>query len=473
MKTMIHNILLGRGVASRKIHFVGIGGIGMSALARYCKARGSAVSGSDATRSDITDALRKEGIRIVIGHKKSNVDCHTAVIVYNRAISKDNPELREAKKLHIPAVPYAKVLGRITEEYKTIAITGSHGKSTTTAITGIILTKGGLDPTVLAGTNVKEFGNKNLRIGKNRYLVLEADDFGGAFWHYSPTHAIITNIDREHLDFYKNFAGVKRGFLKFVLRIRRGGTLILNRDDTGISNLKNKILKFAKNRDVRVVWYSLNDPAAKKIKKVIQIPGVHNTQNALAAYTLARTMKIPEKTILGAVHNFHGIWRRMEYKGKLKVKISNIKSQTSELFVFDDYAHHPTEIKATLQAFREKYPRSPLICVFQPHQAARLKALFKDFQSAFDDADIALITLAYNPTGRDVNDKKYDSEMLVKTIQEKYSKKRVFYLANLKNLKTALKILLISDGQHLTSNNPILIMMGAGDIVEETKKLLM
>jgi len=348
-------------------------------------------------------------------------------------------------------------LGELTKKYATIAITGSHGKSTTTSLAGLMLIKAGFDPTVLIGTNLKELGGKNVRIGKGPHLLLEADDFGGAFLHYSPTVAIVTNIDKEHLDFYGGFSQLKNAFLQFLARTKHGGTLILNRDDKNLYFLRNKIKALAKKNKLELVWYSLRDPSTKKIKTILKIPGAHNTQNALAAYKLGRVLKISEKNILAALGSYNGSWRRMEYRGKYK-----------NAPVYDDYAHHPTEIKATLKGFREKYPHSRLICVFQPHQAKRLAGLFKEFATAFNDADMAIILPLYKVPGRDEKIfQNRDSKALVRAIKAtkiKSTRKQVMYLENPKKLKTVLA--------EQASKTSVIIMMGAGNIVNMTDSLL-
>ena len=440
----------------QSIYFIGIGGIGVSALARLYKAKRWNVSGSDAVASDLSRTLQQEGIHVDIGHHKKNIKRGVDLVVYNRAIRKDNIDLVTAKKLRIPLLPYASVLGALTKEYATIAITGSHGKSTTTALAAFALIAGGCDPTVLVGTTLKEFGGKNIRIGKSHYLVLEADDFGAAFTAYSSTIAIVTNIDREHLDFYKNFDNVKKAFLKFLSRVKPGGLMILNRDDAPLWGLRDRIAAIAKKNRTTVVWYSRKDSAARKIKKAITIPGEHNVSNAMSVYELGRFLEIPEKKVISAIHSYHGAWRRMELRGKFK-----------QALVYDDYAHHPTEIAATLQAFREKFPKKKILCVFQPHQVQRLALLFKEFQTAFNRADETLILPLYHVTGRDATIPDRDSEALVHAIQKKQPRKPIFYLAHPEKLKDAILAL---DGDPLSRK--VIIMMGAGDIVQLTKKLV-
>lgn len=451
----------------QRIHFIGIGGAGMSALARYFLSQKWAVSGSDLTESTILAMLRKESVKVKIGQKRGNITAKLALVVHSQAIRQDNPELREANRLGVCTLSYPEVVGELTKQYKTITVSGAHGKSTTTALTALILKNGGniFDPTVIVGANLKEFGGKNFRQGKSQYLVLEADEFGRAFLHYSPVYAVITNIDREHLDTYKNLADIKKTFLRFIANIRDGGTLIVNRDDKNCYSLKKNIDAFARRKKLEIIWYSLHDSATKKIERIIQIPGKHNISNALAAYYLGRTLKISEKNIFAAIRSYHGVNRRMEFRGIMQ------KSTFGKVHVYDDYAHHPTEIKATLQAFREKFPKDEIICVFQPHQAKRLVALFKEFQNAFDDATSTIILPLYKVPGRDELSP-LNSEELVRAIQKRRPKKSVFYLSDPKKLKSALSVLLYSLKSHSSKNTQaVLVMMGAGNIVQYTKEL--
>ena len=455
--------------ASLAVHFIGIGGIGMSALARYFLAHGWRVSGSDAAVGIMTQELIKDGVEVKIGHKKGNIPATARLVIYNRAIPVDNLELVAAEAAVRAGkdvlLPYSKALGRITENYQTIAITGSHGKSTTTALAGLALMRAGLDPTILVGTKMADLGGKNIRLGRGPYLVLEADDFHAAFLDYSPAIAIVTNIDREHMDFYKTFTNAKRAFLKFLSRTRPGGTLILNRDDAPLYSLRAQIAVLAKKRELKVIWFSTRGvgAAVRKIKKIIPISGEHNVSNAMAVMALGKTLKIPEKKILGAIGSYKGAWRRMELKGTLK----NTKIQ-----VFDDYAHHPTEIRATLAAFREKFPHSPLFCIFQPHQAKRLNILFKDFVGAFNVADIVFILPLYKVLGRDEKFA-HDSAALVKVMQKRTPGKLIFYLEHPENIRVAVGTILKNmRPQKQLPQSPVIIMMGAGDISELTGKLL-
>ncbi len=467
-------------LSQKKVHFIGIGGIGMSALARYFLSEKWAVSGSDAARSQITNSLVKDGINVKIGHKKGHLPRGVGLVVINLAIPTNNPELREARRQGIRVLTYPEAVGELTEQYKTIAIAGAHGKSTTTALAALTLMCGGLDPTVIVGTNLKEFGGgkngRNFRRGRGKYLVLEADEFGNAFSHYSPFMAIITNIDREHLDTHKNLAGIKKAFLGFTKNIASSGTLILNRDNKNLLSLRAEISAIEKRKGVKVIWYSVRgggksphdrmpmNKIANKIRSVIKIPGEHNISNAAAVYELGLALKIPEKKILAAISAYRGAWRRMEYRGQFK-DVSG-KDARRGAPVYDDYAHHPTEIKATLQAFHEKYPQKKTLCIFQPHQAKRLAALFKEFMTCFADADKTLLLPIYKVAGRDQRPSRFDSAALARAIQKREPQKPFFYLANPRNLKKAIRTLATPLSQY------VIIMMGAGDIVNLTDSLL-
>jgi len=442
----------------------------MSALARYFLALKWCVFGSDIVKSVVTQKLIEDGVKVKIGSKSSNLSSKPAdLVIYSQAIKASNLELKKAKQIGIPTLSYPEAAGRLTEEYKTIAVAGAHGKSTTTALIGLMLIKAGFNPTVILGTNLKEFGGRNFRKGESDYLTLEADEWRAAFLHYSPTFTIVTNIDREHLDFYRNLGDIKKTFIKFISRTKKGGVLILNRDNKILRSLKSKIQQLSHKRELKLAWYSLEQPVAKKIKKIIKVSGEHNVSNALAVYTLGRKLKIPEKVILSTILAYRGAWRRMEYRGKLRTPNSKFQVR-----VYDDYAHHPTEIKATLCAFREKFPKSRIICVFQPHQARRLEILFKDFKDAFDKADILVLLPIYQVAGRDIINKHFTSIALSQAIRKKYPGKPVAYLQNPKNLKKLLTkiVQMISINSNLYSLPHIVVMMGAGDIVKYTDSLI-
>ena len=433
-----------------KVHFIGIGGIGMSALARYFLSEGWKVSGSDLSPSSITTELKKEGAVIYTGKQSANNVRRSAptLVVYNNAIQKDNPEFAEARKLGLALRSYPEVIGELTKKYKTIALAGSHGKSTTTAMTALILIEAGYAPTVIGGTKVTFLRKQesswipdrvrddsygvNFRKGKGGWLVLEADEWKAAFLNYHPYVATITNIDAEHLDFYKNFTNVKKAFADF-------------------KKLCETVVERPKDQKL-----------SAEIKRILKIPGDHNVFNALNAYAVAAYVGIPKATILKALSKYEGAWRRMEFRGFMK--ILNTKPYTLNPRVYDDYAHHPTEIRATLAAFKQKWPKTPLICVFQAHQADRLRRLFNGFKRAFKAADRVVILPEYKVAGRDeVFDKKYNAEALAKVVG-------ATYVSNPKNLRKALEKLILDSRFYFLDSN--IVMMGAGDIVNWTDSLL-
>ncbi len=446
-----------------KAYFIGIGGIGVSALARYFLSQKWAVSGSDAADGTVCQSLIKDGVRVKFGHKKANIPVSgVQLVVRSQAVDPKNPEVREALRHGMRVLTYPEALGEVTRQHTTIAVAGAHGKSTTTALAALVLMKAGFDPTVIVGTNLKEFGGRNFRAGKGKYLVVEADEYGRAFHHYSPAFAIVTNIDREHLDIYKDLADVKRSFLKFLGNVREGGTLILNRDDAHLFSLHRRIAALAKKNKLKVVWYSLRDRSAGKIRSAAKIFGEHNVSNAEAAYQLGRVLKVSEKKIFAAIGSYRGAWRRMEYRGTMK-----IKGVREPVPVYDDYAHHPSEIKASLAALAARFPGRPLICVFQPHQGKRLEALFKEFSGAFTDADAVILLPLYKVRGRDEQFAKTSRDLAsALRAHPAFRRKRVIYLDDPKKLAEA-----IGAGVPAPCS-PLVVMMGAGDIVNYTEKLL-
>ncbi len=429
------------------IHFIGIGGIGVSSLARYYRAMGFLVSGSDIAESELTQELAREGIQIVVGaHAKKNIPLGTTKVIYTAALNPKNTELREAKRQKIPSLSYAQALGGLTKEYKTITISGSHGKSTTTALIALILQEGYLDPTVIIGTKLKEFGNSNFRSGKSHYLVLEADEWNKSFLNYFPRVAVITNIDAEHLDTYKNINDVKKTFLAYLKKVPKKGVVIANRDDANLHDVATKSKK-------KVIWYSIKDPEAAVIRHHLKIPGEHNLSNALAALKTARFLGISENIIIKALSHYRGAWRRFEFQGL--VKGANI---------YSDYAHHPREIVSTIAAARSKFPLQRVWCVFQPHQHERLLHLWNDFVNAFDMADRIVLLPVYEVAGREkngtkklVNSRKLSKELL------KHGK-NVVYCASPTSAKKVIN--------EQVKKGDIVLVMGAGDIYKLALELI-
>jgi len=393
-----------------KIHFIGINGIGVSALAKYYKTKGHKISGSDVT-------FKK--------HSAENIPKNTDLVIYSTAVKSDNPEIKEARKRKIKIQSYPQALGELSKGYFTIAVSGTHGKSTTCSMLALILIKAGFDPTVIVGTKLKEFGNSNCRIGKSKYLIIEACEYEESFLNYEPDIIIITNIEAEHLDYFKTFNNVLKSFKKFAGQLAKNGVLI---DEKKYKDKKT----------------------AAKLEKILKVPGKHNICNALAALAAARALKIPDKTSFKALAEYNGVWRRFALR---KIK---------KLTVVSDYGHHPTEIRATLKAAREKWPKKKIWCVFQPHQYQRTHYLFNDFVKALSQAPIDKLIIAdvYDVAGREEKkiSKKVNSERLVKEV----NKKSVIYLPKKKIIPYLNKNL---------GGREVLIIMGAGDIYEVDRAL--
>lgn len=446
------------------VHFVGIGGIGVSALARFYRASGDKVTGSDMHASPLISELRREGIKVSIDHVASNVLPSADLVLYSAAVPRTNPELVKARKLGIETKSYAEAVGDLTRRYATFAVTGAHGKSTTTSLLALALVRAGLDPTVIVGTKLKEFGNTNFRKGKSGYLVLEADEYNRSFLHHSPAAAIILNIDREHLDTYRSLANVKRAFLKFANNIREGGLLAINRDDKNIRQIAGQFKKIARTRRLRLLWYSLKDFHGQF---ALKIPGAHNVSNALSVLTLLAASGIPQKPVIKALERYGGAWRRMEYRGRF----NGIKRRVD---VYDDYAHHPAEIRATILALREQYPRAHIVCVFQPHQAQRLKYLFREFASAFDDADALVLLDTYKVAGRDRFYKNRTAKNLADSISRRIASRKVSALSFARYLSSPalLRAALVDACTQPKPKNCVVAMMGAGDIVNYTGQIV-
>ena len=472
-----------------KIHFIGIGGIGVSALARYYLQTASTVTGSDLSESEILDALRKEGAKIDSSLQKfpisnfqfSNKFQKPDLVIYTPAVEKDNPELKMYQEMGIRCQSYPEALGELTKKYFTIAVSGAHGKSTTTSMLALVLIKAGLDPTVIVGTKLKEFGDSNFRLGKSKYLLIEADEWNASFLNYWPKVIALTNIDREHLDYYHNLKNVIKSFRDYIFHLPKEGVLVANNDDKNIfqiinpksqipnpkrfdklsvlsetegkiPNPKSQILNF------KIRKFSIKQKEAKEIKKILKVPGKHNVYNALAVLETARALGVKDKITYKALSEYKGVWRRFE---ESKLVIGHWS-----LVIISDYAHHPNEVKATLEAAREKYPKSRIWCVFQPHQYLRTYLLFKDFVKIFRQAqndyliDKMIVTDIYSVAGRESEEikNKINSEKLVK----KTNKKNVVYIK-----ESDVKNYLLKNIKDIE----VLIVMGAGAIYKLAKEL--
>ena len=385
------------------IHFIGIGGIGMSGLSLIMKGKGFKVQGSDIASNKNIERLKKEKIKIFIGHKKQHIK-NATIVVISSAIKKNNSELIEAKKKNLPIIKRGRMLAHIVSLMKNIVVAGSHGKTTTTSLIASIFQKTSLDPTIINGGVINSL-NSSAKLGKSDWSILEADESDGSFVHIPPTYSIITNIDREHMDFYKTVNDLKKSFNEFIEKVPSFGKSFICIDDKInrelINNGKNKnfytygrnlksnflIRNINQKKEITAFDLVVNLPNKKKqIIKKIKIPllGIHNIRNSVAAAAVALTVGITIKDIKNGLLRFKGVQRRFN-----KIFTFN------DVNFYDDYAHHPTEIKMVLDGVNEVYKDYEKVCVFQPHRISRLRDLRKEFSFAFQKADIVMLCPVY------------------------------------------------------------------------------
>jgi UDP-N-acetylmuramate--alanine ligase len=385
------------------IHFVGIGGIGMSGLSLIMKGKGFKVQGSDLSFNKSLERLKKEKIKVFIGQKKQNVK-NATIVVISSAIKKNNPEIIEAKRKKLPIIPRGKMLAHIVSLMKNIVVVGSHGKTTTTSLVTSIFQKTKLDPTIINGGVINSINN-TAKLGKSDWSILEADESDGSFVHIPPTYSIITNIDREHMDFYKSIDDLKKYFIQFIEKVPSFGKSFICIDDkinnelvkklksqnfyTYGTNLKSNFLIKNIKQSVKFSEFDLviSVPNKKKlfIKKIkIPLLGIHNIRNSVAAAAVALTVGISISDIKNGLINFKGVQRRFN-------KIFTYNG----IDFYDDYAHHPTEIKFVLEGINKVYKSYEKVCIFQPHRISRLKDLRKEFSFAFQSADTVILCPIY------------------------------------------------------------------------------
>ncbi len=367
----------------KNIHFVGIGGSGMSGIAEVLLNLGYKVSGSDISKTEVTERLRKLGAKIIYRHKKENVS-GADVVVVSTAISSNNSEIIEAQKNKIPVIPRVEMLAELARIKYTVTIAGTHGKTTTTSLIALVLQYGGFDPTVIIGGRVKNFGHSGAKLGKGEFLVAEADESDGSFLKLSPTIAVATNIDNDHLDYYGNIEKLKQAFIEHLNKVPFYGCAILCVDDSGIMSIIKKIAS-------KYYTYGFNSDAdfSAKITKtnffgskfrvfyrkkiiadfVLNIPGIHNVQNALSGICCGIELGIPLKKIYSALKDFSGVKRRLEIKGKIKI------NKDSDIMFIDDYGHHPVEVLATLKTIKENFTDRRLLVIFKTNRYTRTKIL--------------------------------------------------------------------------------------------------
>jgi len=456
-----------------RIHFIGIGGISMSGFAEYLHIQGFKVSGSDQHKSEITDHLVSLGIDFYLGHRSSNITPDIELVVYTAAIPDDNVEMKEAKRLNIPMLSRAEMIGQLMLNFKdAIAVSGTHGKTSTTSMLASIFVEADLDPTVSVGGILDSIGG-NIRIGKSEHFILEACEYTNTFLHFNPKRSIILNIDADHLDFFKDLADIRNSFHQFAKKLPSDGQLFINGEIENYEDITSDL-------ECEVFTYGIADPAytskpnsnfdysAAEIqfddfgkasydlyfrgsflgRIKLNTSGIHNVSNSLPAIAIALNEGIDIKIIQKSLASFQNSKRRFEIKGKIH-----------GVTVIDDYAHHPTEINATLTTARN-YPHNNIWCVFQPHTYSRTKQHLKEFAKSLSLADKVVLSDIYAAREADPGD------ISSKDLAEEISKygKEVYYFKSFDEIETFLLQNCI--------NGDLLITMGAGDIVLVGEKLL-
>jgi UDP-N-acetylmuramate--alanine ligase len=449
----------------KRIHFVGIGGSGMSGIALVLKNLGFEVSGSDLKESEVLNRLRQSGIKVCIGHNAAN--CGDAqVVVYSTAIKEDNPELMTARANGIPVIRRAEMLAELMRLKFSIAISGSHGKTTTTSLVTHVLTRAGLDPTAVIGGIIMG-ADAGARLGQSEYLVAEADESDRSFLFLYPTIAVVTNIEPEHLDFYRDLTDLKREFVRFVNRVPFYGSVILGVDCPAVRAIRSRVMR-------RIVTYAIDNPADFQAKDVqlyrwtsafsllyggkevgrfsLGMAGRHNIQNALAAIAVSVELGIDFKTIEQALATFSGVHRRLEKKG-----------EEGGVVVFDDYGHHPTEIKVTVETLRHAYPEARILVVFQPHRYTRTKFLAEEFGTSFDSADEVIITGIYGAGESALPG--VDERLIIDAVKRKSRPGLVVHhIPDLNSVPEFLQLRL--------QRNDVVLTLGAGSITSLAKEIL-
>ncbi len=442
----------------KKLHFIGIGGIGMSGIAEILLDQGFKVSGSDRALSDVTERLQALGAKVFEGHKAENIADDVDTVVYSSAVINDNPEVQEAIRRKIPIVRRAEMLAEVMRLKYGIGIAGTHGKTTTTSMTSLVLMEGGLDPTVIVGGKLHGLGGTNARLGKGDFIVVEADEFDRSFLSITPTIAVLTTLETDHLDCYRDLEDIKGAFIQFSNKVPFYGFIVLNLDEPALQDIMPQLNK------KKIITYGLHSPQADLQaveishkehtttftvvqnyvdlgKVTLQIPGKHNVQNALAAIAVGLNLGVPFEKAKAGIEKFTGVYRRWEKKGEV-----------NGIEVYDDYAHHPTECKATLSGAKSGW-RKRVVCVFQPHLFSRTRDFYEDFGKAFLFADVLVVTDVY--PAREEPIQGVTGELIVNAAKQ-FGHKEVYYVQDKKEIPTFLK--------KITKKGDIVITMGAGDI---------
>ncbi|MCR4279890.1 MAG: UDP-N-acetylmuramate--L-alanine ligase [Candidatus Komeilibacteria bacterium] len=450
----------------KKAFLSGIGGIGLSAMARHLLNHNITVEGSDAVASDITAALEKKGVNVWTQPAADKLTSDFDLFIYSPAIPANHPERIRAAELGIPSYSYPEFLGVLSRQYRTIAISGTHGKSTTTAMVGLIMAEAGLDPTVIVGTQIAQFDH-NYRAGQSDWLVVEACEYREHMLQLAPEIAVVTNAEADHLDYYQDLDHIRSSFQKFI---NSSSTAIINGNDSGLAELRRSSDRtFGLLSDCH--WQAKNIQATADGQEftvqqeghelgvvTLKIPGQFNILNALAAVAATAKAGVAIDIIIAALAKYNGAWRRFEVVGAV--------AGVDDTLVISDYAHHPTAVKATIGAARDFYPDRRLVVVFQPHHHNRTKNLFDQFSRSFGGADYLLMSEIYDVKGREESyDQDVSSQLLLQAIRENNPAliNSSIYVADAQEVLRQLKAV-IRDGD-------IVLIMGAGDIDDVARKL--
>lgn len=438
-------------------HFIGIGGIGMSGLARILASRGSKVSGSDASQSYVTDGLEAIGCKVFIGHSKEHVP-EGAIVIYNSDIPNDNPELLFAKESNYPLLHRSDLLLALMKDHKILAVSGTHGKTTTSSLLTHLFLTAGRDPSFAVGGIVNGY-EVNAQGGKSDLFIVEADESDGTFLKYPYNAAIVTNIDNDHLAHFGSCDNLVASFQSFIDKAPDPIRVIYCIDDPQLASMQLKGTSYGFSRDAKFqisnfrvnLWQIIFDitHTGKTYKDVIcNLTGRHNALNATAVFAMGILFGLDEQAIRDALKSFNGVKRRLEKKG-----------EAMGMLVLDDYAHHPTEIKATLKALRGAEPQRRIIAVFQPHRYSRMRYVMKDFDNVFDDADLVVITDLF--TAKEAPVEGVSTETILKEIKR-----------SCKNCQYIPRDTLVATLVDLVDNHSVLVTLGAGDITKVGKQLV-
>jgi len=440
----------------KKLHFVGIGGIGMSGIAEILIDQGFTVTGSDRAASDNTERLASMGARIFIGHEASHVEADVDALVYSSAVQPDNPEVVEAQRRKIPVIRRAEMLAEVMRLKYGIGIAGTHGKTTTTSMVSLVLMEGGVDPTVIVGGRLHGLAGSNARLGKGEFIVVEADEYDRSFLSITPTIAVLTTLETDHLDCYRDLEDIKGAFIQFANKVPFYGFVVLCLDEPALQDImpriKKKIITYGLNgqADLQAVEITHRQNATtfvvlqegKELGEIhLQIPGRHNVQNALAAIAVGLELKVSFEQVKKGIEKFTGVFRRWE-----------VKAEIDGITVVDDYAHHPTEIRATLAGAKAGWRRR-VVCVFQPHLYSRTRDFYDEFGRSFFNADVLVLTDVY--PAREEPIQGVSGELIANAAKE-FGHKSVYYVPEKKSVPAFL--------MKTAQKGDIVITMGAGDI---------